>query len=462
MKRLLLCLLWWAIALPATRAALTTDEIRHLVASYGMQYMLIDELQRPIDPRLAKIEKEGLDGCGLFQGKAYVVHEAAEANALSGKLAPGDRLVLTGENWRDAKVTFAGNGTEAAPILIQAEHPGQVVFSGDAAVVFHGSHLVITGLEFRKVTLTRKGATVLRLGRDQTHPANDCIVHRIKIEDCNSPQPADWPTVRVWYLTAAFGRNNTIAHSTFTGLHHLGQMIGASSLPVGELQRLHILNNHFGDRPFLDSQNGYEIIQIGYSGEVARSAGSLIQGNTFENCDGENEIISLKASDIVVRDNTFAGCQGVLNMRTARRVLVQGNLFESRGRPNTGGVRMQGWGHVIIENTFRDQKESKNINFWPVSMMTADTEEYGDEGKRSGYGRSKHILIARNRFEHCEHRVAVGVVYGPGYPFLPRDIHVHDNIFTGSRATTAFEHVVADPTGEVQKTLVESGNQFSP
>ena len=98
----------------------------------------------------------------------------------------------------------------------------------------------------------------------------------------------------------------------------------------------------------------------------------------FENCDGENEIITLKASDMVVRNNTFSGCQGVLGLRTSRRVLVQGNLFESRGRPSTGGVRMQGWDHVIVENIFRNQNQPKSMTYWPVSMMTADNEEYGE------------------------------------------------------------------------------------
>ena len=447
---------------PTVRAELSTLEIRNLAASYGMQYLLLEELQRPLDPRLAKIEAEGLEGCGLFKGKAHVVRSAKEIAALSGKLNPGDQLVLAGSDWKDAQVKFGGRGTEAAPILIRAEKPGSVVFSGAAAVAFYGSHLVITGLEFKRVLITRDGGTVFRLGLDQDQPADHCIVNRIKIEDCNSASPDDWPRFKAWYMTANFGRDNTVANSIFTGLRNKGQMIGAAQLPPGELQRMHILNNRFANRPKLDDQNGYEIIQFGWSQERARPAGSLIQGNTFENCDGENETITLKASDVVVRNNTFAGCQGVLCLRTARRVLVQGNVFESRGRPSTGGVRMQGWGHVIIENIFRDQKQPRSLTYWPVSMMTADMEEYGDNGNVSGYGRSKHILIARNRFEHCENRIAVGVVYGPGYPLLPRNIQAHDNIFVGSTATTAFEHIVPDPTGELVKSLRESGNQFLP
>ena len=56
----------------------------------------------------------------------------------------------------------------------------------------------------------------------------------------------------------------------------------------------------------------------------------------------------------------------------------------------------------------------------------------------------------------------MGVVYGPGYPLLPKNIHAHDNVFVGSNAKTAFEHIVADPDGEVSKSLHESGDQFLP
>lgn len=449
------------VLLPTVEAALTTLEIRQLVSSYGMQYLLLDELQRPLDPRLEMIEQKGIEGCSLFKGKLYPVYNTKEIIALSGKLSPGDQLVLMGTDWQNAQFTFAGHGTAEAPILIRPDRAGSVVFSGSSAVAFEGAHLIITGLEFRNVAMTRDGATVFRLGVDKNRPADNCIVNRITIEDCNSQASADWPRLHTWYLTADYGRDNTVANSTFAGRRNIGEIIGVMHLPPGELLRLHILNNHFKNRPKLDDQDGYEAIQIGQMEDGARSVGALIQGNTFEYCDGENEIITLKGSDIVVRNNTFAGCQGVLSLRTARRVLVQGNVFESRGRPNTGGVRMQGWGHVIIENIFRDQNRPQAMTYWPVSMMTADNEEYGDKNLE-GYGRSKHILIARNRFEHCENRIAVGVIYGPGYPLLPKDIQAHDNVFVGVSTKTAFEHICADPDHVTTDSLHESGNQFLP
>ncbi len=418
------------------------------------------ELQRPVDERLLRMEKEGVEGCGLFGGEVYVVRSPKEVQALSGQLGPGDQLVLSGLGWRDARFAFSGRGTESQPILVRPDVPGQVVFTGDSSVAFDGAHLIITGLEFKSVAVTRKGSVIFRLGNGKDRPAHNCIVNRVKIDNCNSPNVVDRPRIRMWYMSVR-GRDNTIANSVFSNLKNFGQMLAAQELPPGELQRLHILNNHFINRPYLDKQNGYEIIQIGWSGEKARSAGSLIEGNVFENCDGENEIITVKASDVVVRRNTFIACQGVLCLRSANRVLVEGNIFDGKGRPNTGGVRMQGSGHVIIENEFRNLGEPRNFYCWPISLMAASVENYGDNGDVQGYGRAKDILIARNRFDGNDARIAVGIYPRPEYPLLPRNIQVKDNVFRTTEAVASpFDYVAPDLTGALRTNLHGSGNRF--
>jgi poly(beta-D-mannuronate) lyase len=447
----------------AVTTAKPADDLAKIVAASGIVNQLRLDLQRPIDPRLEKLETGDISKHRLFRGKTHLVRNAGEVSRLSGKLAPGDQLMLAADGaWKDARFTFQGEGTEAAPILIRPEVEGAVVFSGAAGVTFHGSHLIITGLEFRAVIPTGNGAVVFRLGNGRAQPAERCIVNRIKVEDCNSPDAADWPKQKVWYLTADFGADNTVANSTFAGLRHLGQMIGAAELPGEGLQRLHILNNQFSNRPYLDNQNGYEVLQIGWSAMRARPSGSLIQGNTFERCDGENELITLKASDIVVRGNRFLACQGVLCLRTARRVLVQNNIFDGQGRENTGGVRLQGDGHVVVGNTFRDLKKPRDYYTWPISLMAADLETYGETDQLSGYGRTHDILITRNRFEHYDKRIAAGIYASKTYPLLPKNIVVRENVFAGMGEGSAFDFISPDPSGELPKELHESSNTFEP
>jgi poly(beta-D-mannuronate) lyase len=368
-------------------------------------------------------------------------------------LKPGDRLTLTGGEWRDARFTFEGHGTMAAPILVRAEG---MQFTGAASLTFAGGHLVISGLEFINQVVTQQHHVIFRLGVDAKKPATNCVVHRVRFVNCNAPLE-QWTKLRMWLMTV-WGADNTVAHCTFADMKTFGQMIAAGEMPPGGRLGLHLLHNRFLDRPKLDDQNGYEIVQIGGSGEMARPSGCLIAGNTFENCSGENEILTLKVSDIFVRQNTFRACQGVVSLRMGDRMLVQGNTFDGAGRVSCGGVGIEGRDHVVIENTLRDLRSAKNFYVWPMLLVAASSEVTGAD--RSGYGRVKNILIAENRFERCEGGIAAGTYLRPEFPLLPQNVHVRRNVFTGTRQTTPFGFIADDPM--LKRELHESENVFEP
>jgi hypothetical protein len=443
-------------------ASNSADELAKVIADAGMKNLLRLDLQRPIDPRLAKLKTGDVSHCDLFPGKTHLVRSAAEVGRLSGKLAPGDQLVLAADGaWKDARFTFEGHGTMDEPILIRPENPESVTFTGESSVRFHGEHLIVHDLTFRDIRCTKNNVTVFAVGNGEAKPANHCLFHRLRFENCGSVNPADRPNLHLWLMSMR-GRGNTVVGCTFRGLQNIGQMLGAAELPLDGPQQLHVLDNRFIDRPHLDNQNGYEILQIGWSGTRAAATGSLIQGNSFERCDGENELITLKASDIVVRGNRFIASQGVLCLRTARRVLVQDNIFDGQGRENTGGVRLQGDGHVLIGNTFRNLKKPKDYYAWPISLMAADLETYGETDQLGGYGRARDILIIRNRFEHCDKRIAAGIYARKEYPLLPENIRVIDNAFVGGMEDSAFDFVAELPDGGLMKEIHESGNTFEP
>jgi hypothetical protein len=443
-------------------ASKPVDELAKVIADAGMKNRLRLDLQRPIDPRLAKLVGDDVSQCGLFRGKTHVVRTAGELSRLSGKAAPGDQIVLAADGaWKDARFTFEGHGTMDAPILIRPEKPGGVTFTGESSVRFHGGHLIVHDLAFRDVAPMQNNAVIFAVGNGEARPADHCIFHRLHFENCGSTNAADRPKLKFWLMSMR-GSGNTVAGCTFRGLLNIGQMLGAAELPMRGLQQLHVLDNHFIDRPHLDNQNGYEVLQIGWSGARAAATGSLIQGNTFERCDGENELITLKASDVVVRGNRFIASQGVLCLRTARRVLVQDNVFDGQGRENTGGVRLQGDGHVLVGNTFRNLKKPKDYYAWPISLMAADLETYGDTDQLGGYGRARDILIIRNRFEHCDRRIAAGIYARREYPLLPKNTVVRENGFAGMGEGSAFDFIAPDPSGELPKELHESGNAIEP
>lgn len=445
---------------PGNTTALDAS-LHKLLADAGLPNPLREDRQRPVDPRLIKIETEGIERSGLFTGQVRRVSNAKAFRALSERVQPGDQVVLTGSDWKDThQIKFAAHGTAQAPILIRAEKPDSVVFSGSANVAFYGEHLIIMDLVFKDIVVAATGSTIFRLGNGKEHPAAHCIVNRIRIENCGSLAPADWPRIRMWYMTV-HGPGNTVANSTFAQLKNYGQMLAAQDLPQEGLLQLHVLNNRFIDRPMVDRQNGYELIQIGWSGEHGRPAGALIQGNHIEafNVDNE-EIFTLKASDIFVRSNNFVACQGSLNLRTADRVLLQGNTFDGQGRPNTGGIRIEGADHVVIENTFRNLKAPRDYYSWTLSLMAADVEATG--ATPDGYGRARHILIANNRFEHNDARIAIGTYPRPTHQLLPHNILIQNNTFVGAATNSPLDYLAPDPTGALPKEVHLSGNRFLP
>lgn len=457
---------WLVLALCLTsasdsRAAPPPVELAGTLKKADWQSSLRLDLQRPLDPRLAKLDTGDIAQCGLFRGKAHLVRSAAEVRGLFGKLMPGDQLVLAAGEWKGARFTFEAHGTMDVPVLIRPEKPGGVVFTGESAVRFHGEHLVVHDLAFRGITPSQNNTVVFAVGNGEAKPADHCLFHRLRFENCGSTNPADRTKVHLWLMSMR-GRGNTVARCTFRSLQNIGQMLGAAEMPLNGLQQLHVLDNQFIDRPHLDHQNGYEVLQIGWSGARACPTGTLIQGNTFERCDGENELITLKASDIVVRGNRFVASQGVLCLRTARRALVQGNVFDGQDRENTGGLRLQGDGHVVIGNTFRHLRKPKDYYHWPISLMAADLETYGETDQLSGYGRAQNILIVQNRFEHCDKRIAAGIFLRPDYPLLPKNIRVTQNTFTGTNAKTAFDFIATDPGGQLSAELHEHDNVFEP
>jgi hypothetical protein len=97
-------------------------------------------------------------------------------------------------------------------------------------------------------------------------------------------------------------------------------------------------------------------------------------------------------------------------------------------------------------------------------MMAASGESATE--KIEGYGRAQNVLIARNRFEQCGQRIALGIYPRPEYAFLPHAIRVHDNTFTGpssaAGSTSAFDFVAPGLQSEFGRSITETGTRFLP
>ena len=70
-----------------------------------------------------------------------------------------------------------------------------------------------------------------------------------------------------------------------------------------------------------------ETIRIGTSANSMESSRTIVENNTFKNCDGEIEIISNKSANNIFRNNLFLESKGSLTLRHGNNALVEGNVF---------------------------------------------------------------------------------------------------------------------------------------
>ena len=127
---------------------------------------------------------------------------------------------------------------------------------------------------------------------------------------------------------------------------------------------VHIHHNHFdniapylvGGTPAGDSDR--EVIAMGIADSQDVVTNNIVEYNLFENCDGENEIVTVKTSNNIFRYNTFKNSMGSLSFRLGSNNEAYGNYFYGTGTGEsvtdenyqTGGVRVYGEGHKVYNN----------------------------------------------------------------------------------------------------------------
>ncbi|MDD9268410.1 chondroitinase-B domain-containing protein [Paenibacillus sp. GCM10023248] len=97
--------------------------------------------------------------------------------------------------------------------------------------------------------------------------------------------------------------------------------------------------------------NGLEAIRLGLSSLSLAPGYATIQFNLFDGFDGEDEIVSVKSSDNIIRYNTIRNSYGGFVARHGHRNSFYGNFFFGDGKkPGMSGFRIYGNDHKIYNN----------------------------------------------------------------------------------------------------------------
>jgi hypothetical protein len=273
----------------------------------------------------------------LLTAATIQVNSLSALQTAINNAVPGDVIVLAnGVYTAGTDITISKQGTAAQPITITAQTIGGAEITGTAGfnVVSPARYIIICGFRF---THSASQATM-------ASGTSFCRWTRNVFET-----PGDGENLSL------NGNDHEVDYNTFQHKNAMGRFITlrGSGSQIG--QRIRIHHNYFFDHN-RQTANGAESVQIGLSGYSLSSGNSIIEYNLFEECEGENEMVSIKASAITFRYNTIRNCPAHLTLRHGNRNLVYGNYFI-----NTPGVRIFGDDHAIYSNHFENCNPAINI-----------------------------------------------------------------------------------------------------
>ena len=380
---------------------------------------------------------------GSSQAEQHRVSSDTDLKKLCKKVVAGDSIVLENGTWQDVELEFGGlSGTSDSPVSIVAETPGKVVLSGKTEVRVSGQHVVVAGLVFRDCLNVDN---VFEMRSDDEELASHC-----RITDCVFEQPADIASNKETTWLAIYGMNHRVDHCYFGGKKTRGATIVVWVSEQPEKHRID--HNFFGPRPKL-GQNGCETIRIGSSKDSEFVCQTVVEDNYFFQCDGEAEMISNKSCENIYRRNVMRECSGALTLRHGHRCLVEGNVFLGNEQPGTGGVRIIGQGHRVINNYFeglRGDEERASI-----CLMNGIPD-----GPLNGFAPVEDAIVAHNTLIDCKVTVEIGVGAGKRKRTVaPANCLFANNVFSSGKWQPFRIH--ADPVGFVWAgNKLQSGRDY--
>ena|GEM_PF-1783779 len=372
----------------------------------------IEEPEGPAGPPQAGDDDE--DDFPLPELTLLKVSSAAELQQALDQAVPGMIIELQNGIYEQSGpfVILNKNGSNTLPIKITAAETGEAVINGDSYFHIEGSsYIEVSGLVFNNGIGSASGTQSLidrGLGHRAltgVHPGvqlydssyTSIMRNTFALNDTGQPYQFTSDEGSVWCLIGIEGScriggseynadapvytgdtpytNNNLLVTNGTHRHfirvegvsshnrisynEIGPKRGFGAVVIYDgaghdgdsISQYDIIEyNHFhsiGPRV----SNGLEAIRLGLSSLSLNSGFVTIQYNLFEGLDGEDEIISVKSSDNIVRYNTILNSYGGIVSRHGNRNSFYGNFIMGDGTTaGRSGFRIYGNDHKIYNN----------------------------------------------------------------------------------------------------------------
>jgi poly(beta-D-mannuronate) lyase len=392
--------------------------------------------------RLALLAAAALAVTAHAQTDRYVT-TAAELGAAVRAAQPGDTITMANGTWTDTPINFDADGVPGDSITLRAETPGGVILTGLSNLSIGGDYLKVDGLRFEGGALP-DGTPVVQFRRSSSDLANHSRLTNCTVVEYN---PANVRTEYKW--VSVYGRFNRVDHCYFAGKTNEGALlvVWLRDPPHDAPPTHRIDHNHFGPRPEF-GDNGAETIRIGTSSRSMQDANVVVERNLFTETNGEIEVISNKSGGNVFRSNTFRRVRATLTLRHGNRATVEGNFFLGEGVSGTGGVRIIGEDHRVVNNYFMGLRGTGYSAALSMVQGVPDSP-------LNRYFQVKRPVVAHNTFVDTDRTFVIGVGNSSDQSLPPEDISVVNNAVQ-TRLSAPIVTIDLEPTG----TSDWSGNVF--
>lgn len=342
-----------------------------------------------------------------------LVSNQQELNAALSKAHPGDNILLKAGIWKDVSLEITTSGTAQQPIIIAAQEPGKVQFTGNSSIRFGSNYVTVSGIRFND-GYVKEGA-IVEFHTDDQHLANYCRLTNCVIENFSKPERFNTDS---WLIV--WGQHNRIDHCI------IGDKLNGGTTLIVELNDERSQNNeHSIDSNYFRGHsplgsNGGETIRVGVSRYSLTPSRTNIHHNYFEHCSGEVEIISIKSGNNSIHNNLFYECEGGLVLRHGSKNSVANNIFIGNNKPYTGGVRVINPGHTVSNNLFIDLAGERFHSGFSVLNGVPNSSI-------SRYHQVKDATIEHNTFVNCR-SIIFGAGKDPERTATPQNVRFDNNL----------------------------------
>jgi poly(beta-D-mannuronate) lyase len=364
-------------------------------------------------------------------GETHMVATLAELDKAVAAAKPGDAIVVANGTYADWRVNFKASGTEAAPITLRAQTPGQVIFHGRSQLFLEGDWLVVHGFKYEQIAdvpnITTPYDVVVGAVVTFRKTTNHARLTETAIVDSGTK-------VSGYFHMEPGGQYNRVDHCWFSGQNDIGPSLYIEVDPTKP-------NNAVMEACFIGNRkqgngNRWETLRIGHAEQQHFRSGALVTRNYFTKCDGENEMISNKSTGNKYLYNALVDNNGELTLRHGDEVWIEGNYLES-----STGIRVIGARHVILSNYLK--KLSFGFN---VYAAEANPEP-------AGYAAVVDPIIAFNTLEDCGTSFMLGT---SGRPVAPKNVRVGYNLVQA--AGTILQYANAGSDVKYEGNIMYGGN----